>query len=149
MYVSDHRLVLVWFLQTHVTTRYAVKVRWSNYLVLGVGTVGWLELWVNTRSVLYRGIQILSLPWHMISGELVSYVILSCGHVVRPCRLISWFVRPNYVFFKWNIQRVHISGDKKVFPWISIVWGLQLRFHHCQFCWLDSKENEESCQITC
>jgi len=40
MYVSDHRLVLVWFLQTHVTTRYAVKVRWSNYLVLGVGTVG-------------------------------------------------------------------------------------------------------------
>ena len=40
LFVSDHRLVLAWFLQTHVTTCYAVKVRCSIYLVLGVGTVG-------------------------------------------------------------------------------------------------------------
>jgi hypothetical protein len=32
--------VLAWFLQTHVTTCYAVKVRRSNYLALGMGTVG-------------------------------------------------------------------------------------------------------------
>jgi hypothetical protein len=34
---------------------------------------------VNTRSVLYRSIQILSVWCYMISGELVIYVILSAG----------------------------------------------------------------------
>jgi hypothetical protein len=58
-----------------------------------------LELWVNTRSVLYRGIQILSIPWHMISAEFVSFVILSAGTwldranlLVDMCDLFMFFL---------------------------------------------------------
>jgi len=113
MYVSDHRLVLAWFLQTHVTTRYAVKVRWSNYLVLGVGTVGCTGIVSEYSVSIVQGYPdtfstVTHDQWWI--SQLRNFV---CGHVVRPCRTISWYVRPNYVFFKEMFRRSALPATRK------------------------------------
>ena len=77
------------FCKLTLTTRDAVKVRWSNYLVLGVGTVGCTGIVSEYSVSIVQGYpDTFSTVTHdqWLISQLRNFV---CGHVVRPCRPIS------------------------------------------------------------